>query len=34
MTEPISRAELLKEGWFIESEPMWVSRPYNEKEED
>lgn len=28
MTEPKSRAELLKEGWFIESEPIWISRPY------
>lgn len=34
MTEPKSRAELLKEGWFIKSEPIWISRPYNEKEEE
>jgi len=28
MSEPMSRAELLSCGWFIKSEPIWVSRPY------
>lgn len=27
-SEPKSRAELLKGGWFIKSEPIWISRPY------
>lgn len=34
MSEPKSRAELLREGWFIKSEPIWTSRPYNRKEEE
>ncbi len=29
MSEPKSRAELLYGGWFIESESIWISRPYN-----
>ena len=29
----MSRAELLKEGWFIKSEPIWISRQFNEKED-
>jgi len=33
MSDPKSRAELLKEGWFIQSEPIFISRPYNENEE-
>lgn len=28
MSEPMSRAELLQEGWFVQSEPIWISRPY------
>lgn len=28
MSEPKSRAELLQGGWFIKSEPIWISRPY------
>jgi len=28
MSEPKSRAELLREGWFVQSEPIWISRPY------
>ncbi|MBF1559292.1 MAG: hypothetical protein HXO13_08005 [Prevotella salivae] len=28
MSEPMSRVELLKEGWFIKSEPIWISRLY------
>lgn len=27
-SEPMSRAQLLQEGWFIESKPLWISRPY------
>lgn len=27
-SEPMSRAELLQGGWFIKSEPIWISRPY------
>lgn len=34
MSEPKSRVQLLQEGWFIKSEPIWISRPYNEKEEE
>ena len=33
MSEPKSRTELLQSGWFIKSEPIWISRPYNEKED-
>lgn len=33
MTEPMSRAELLKESCFIKSEPIWISRQFNEKED-
>lgn len=25
---PMSRVELLKEGWFVQSEPIWISRQY------
>lgn len=28
MSEPKSRAELLREGWFVKSEPIRISRPY------
>ena len=28
MTEPMSRVQMLQEGWFIQSEPIWISRPY------
>lgn len=28
MSKPKSRVELLQEGWFIQSEPIWISRPY------
>ena len=28
MSEPKSRAQLLQEGWFVQSEPIWISRPY------
>ena len=27
-SEPMSRAQLLQEGWFVESKPIWISRPY------
>ncbi len=27
-SEPKSRAQLLRGGWFIKSEPIWISRPY------
>lgn len=27
-SEPKSRAQLLQEGWFVESKPIWISRPY------
>ncbi|MBF1486940.1 MAG: hypothetical protein HXN79_01255 [Prevotella pallens] len=33
MSDPMSRAELLKESWFIKSEPIWISRQFNEKED-
>lgn len=33
MSVPMSRAELLKESWFIKSEPIWISRQFNEKED-
>ena len=26
MSEPMSRVELLKEGWFVQSEPVFLSR--------
>ena len=28
MSEPISRVGLLQGGWFIQSDPIWISRPY------
>lgn len=28
MTDPLSRAQMLQEGWFIQSEPVCISRPY------
>ena len=28
MSEPMSRVQMLQEGWFIQSEPIWISRPY------
>lgn len=28
MTVPLSRAQILQEDWFIESTPIWISRPY------
>lgn len=28
ISEPKSRAQLLQEGWFIQSAPIWISRPY------
>lgn len=27
-SEPNSRAQLLQDGWFVESKPIWISRPY------
>ena len=27
ISEPKSRAQLLQEGWFIQSAPIWISRP-------
>lgn len=27
-SEPKSRAELLQDGWFINSDPIWISHPY------
>lgn len=27
-SEPKSRAQLLQDGWFVESKPIWISRPY------
>lgn len=33
MSDPISRAELLQGGWFIKSEPIWISRPFNDRED-
>jgi hypothetical protein len=34
MSEPMSRAELLQDGWFIQSEPIWISRPYVKYKQD
>ena len=28
MSEPMSRVQLLNEGWFIQSKPIWISRLY------
>lgn len=28
MTEPKSRVQMLQEGWFIQPEPICISRPY------
>ena len=28
MSEPKSRTQMLQEGWFIKSYPIWISRPY------
>lgn len=28
MSEPMSRVQMLQEGWFIQSEPICISRPY------
>lgn len=28
MSEPMSRVELLNGGWFIKTEPIWISRQY------
>lgn len=33
MSNPMSRVELLKGGWFITSEPIWISRQFNNKED-
>jgi hypothetical protein len=33
MTEPMSRVQMLQEGWFIKSEPIWISRQFNKKED-
>ena len=28
MSEPMSRVQMLQEGWFFQSEPICISRPY------
>ena len=28
MSDPKSRVQMLQEGWFIQSEPICISRPY------
>ncbi|MBF1450938.1 hypothetical protein [Prevotella pallens] len=33
MTEPMSRVQMLQESWFIKSEPIWISRQFNKKED-